>query len=132
MVSAGGSAGALLAAPTSDILGRKWSVFLWGFIFVIGAVMQMIANYETLLAGRFIGGLGVGATSMLSPQFLAGSPSLFYCSLAFDIWLTYNRKCTQICARLDDLHVQFADHHVPHAGFLHKLRRLSLANNQWQ
>lgn len=70
MVSAGGSAGALLAAPTSDLLGRKWSVFLWGFIFVVGAALQMIANYETLLAGRFIGGLGVGATSMLSPLFL--------------------------------------------------------------
>lgn len=33
--------------------------------------MQMVANYEVLLAGRFIGGLGVGASSMLSPQFLA-------------------------------------------------------------
>lgn len=33
--------------------------------------MQMVANYEILLAGRFIGGLGVGASSMLSPQFLA-------------------------------------------------------------
>lgn len=48
-----------------------------GFIFVVGAVLQMIANYETLLAGRFIGGLGVGATSMLSPQFLAGKTFLF-------------------------------------------------------
>lgn len=33
--------------------------------------MQMIAQYKVLLAGRFIGGLGVGASSMLSPQFLA-------------------------------------------------------------
>lgn len=31
----------------------------------------MVANYHVLLAGRFIGGLGVGASSMLSPQFLA-------------------------------------------------------------
>ena len=71
MLAAGGSAGALLAAPTSDFLGRKWSVFLWGLVFVIGAVMQMVANYEVLIAGRFIAGLGVGASSMLSPQFLA-------------------------------------------------------------
>lgn len=73
MVAAGGSAGALLAAPTSDFLGRKWSVFFWGLIFVVGAAMQMVANYDVLLAGRFIGGLGVGASSMLSPQFLAES-----------------------------------------------------------
>lgn len=33
--------------------------------------MQMVAQYKVLLAGRFIGGLGVGASSMLSPQFLA-------------------------------------------------------------
>ncbi|KAL2831419.1 hypothetical protein BDW59DRAFT_169691 [Aspergillus cavernicola] len=71
MVAAGGSAGSLLAAPTSDYLGRKWSVFLWGLVFVLGAAMQMIPNYDVLLAGRFIGGLGVGASSMLSPQFLA-------------------------------------------------------------
>ncbi|GAM41025.1 hypothetical protein TCE0_041r13827 [Talaromyces pinophilus] len=102
MVSAGGSAGAVLAAPTSDMLGRKWAVFLWGCIFIIGAVMQMIANYETLLAGRFIGGLGVGATSMLSPQFLGeaapktvrGSMTAMYnlliiTSLMLAFWINY-------------------------------------------
>ena len=71
MLAAGGSLGALLAAPTSDYLGRKWSVFIWSIVFLIGATMQMIANYDVLLAGRFIGGIGVGANSMLSPQFLA-------------------------------------------------------------
>jgi MFS family permease len=71
MLAAGGSLGALLAAPTSDFAGRKWSVFSWGLVFVIGAALQMIADYKVLLAGRFIGGVGVGASSMLSPQFLA-------------------------------------------------------------
>ncbi|EHA24711.1 hypothetical protein ASPNIDRAFT_40609 [Aspergillus niger ATCC 1015] len=71
MLAAGGSAGSLCAAPTADFLGRKWSVFLWGSVFVIGGVMQMIADYKVIIAGRFIGGMGVGASSMLSPQFLA-------------------------------------------------------------
>ncbi|OJJ68894.1 hypothetical protein ASPBRDRAFT_77222 [Aspergillus brasiliensis CBS 101740] len=71
MLAAGGSAGSLCAAPSADFLGRKWSVFLWGLVFVIGGVMQMIADYKVLIAGRFIGGMGVGASSMLSPQFLA-------------------------------------------------------------
>ncbi|KAL4940580.1 hypothetical protein BDV06DRAFT_230246 [Aspergillus oleicola] len=87
MVAAGGAAGSLLAAPTSDILGRKWSVFLWGLVFMIGAAMQMAPNYDVLLAGRFIGGLGVGASSMLSPQFLAeNSPK----SVRGSMTATYN------------------------------------------
>lgn len=71
MLAAGGSAGSLLAAPTSDYFGRKWSVFSWGLVFLVGALMQMVANYHVLLAGRFIAGMGVGASSMLTPQFLA-------------------------------------------------------------
>ncbi|PPJ50907.1 hypothetical protein CBER1_07606 [Cercospora berteroae] len=103
MLAAGGSAGALCAWPTSDFLGRKWSVFLWGIVFLIGAVMQMIADYDTLLAGRFIGGMGVGASSMLSPQFLAenapksvrGSMTATYnlmivFSLALAFWINYS------------------------------------------
>jgi MFS family permease len=87
MLPAGGSAGALLAAPTSDIWGRKWSVFGWGIVFLVGAVMQMIADYNVLIAGRFIAGLGVGATSMLAPQFLAeNSPK----SIRGSMTATYN------------------------------------------
>ncbi|KAL4915703.1 hypothetical protein BDW62DRAFT_219250 [Aspergillus aurantiobrunneus] len=87
MVAAGGAAGSLLAAPTSDSLGRKWSVFLWGLIFMLGAALQMVPNYDLLLAGRFIGGLGVGASSMLSPQFLAeNSPK----SVRGSMTATYN------------------------------------------
>jgi MFS family permease len=71
MLAAGGSLGALLAAPTSDYLGRKWSVFSWGMVFEAGAAMQMVPNFNVLLAGRFIGGMGVGACSMLTPQFLS-------------------------------------------------------------
>ncbi|KXJ94921.1 sugar transporter [Microdochium bolleyi] len=102
MLPAGASAGALLAWPTSDTLGRKWSVFLWGFVFLIGAIMQMISNYDVMLAGRFIGGLGVGASSMLSPQFLAensprsvrGSLTATYnlmivTSIALAFWINY-------------------------------------------
>jgi MFS family permease len=87
MLAAGGSLGALLAAPTSDFLGRKRSVFAWGLVFIAGAALQMIADYNVLLAGRFIGGMGVGASSMLSPQFLAeNSPK----SIRGSMTATYN------------------------------------------
>jgi MFS family permease len=102
MLAAGGSAGALLAAPTSDYLGRKWSLFTWGAVFLVGAIMQMITHYDVLLAGRFIAGMGVGATSMLTPQFLAenspksirGSMTACYnlnilCSLMLAFWINY-------------------------------------------
>jgi MFS family permease len=102
MLAAGGSAGALLAAPTSDYIGRKWSLFTWGVVFLVGAAMQMITNYDVLLAGRFIAGMGVGATSMLTPQFLAenapksirGSMTACYnlnilCSLMLAFWINY-------------------------------------------
>ena len=71
MLAAGGSLGALLAAPSSDYIGRKWSLFSSCAVFIVGAVMQMFPNYDILLTGRFIGGLGVGASSMLAPQFLS-------------------------------------------------------------
>lgn len=49
--------------------------------------MQMNADYDVLLAGRFIGGMGVGASSMLSPQFLAeNSPK----SVRGSMTATYN------------------------------------------
>jgi MFS family permease len=64
--------------------------------------MQMITNYDVLLAGRFIAGMGVGATSMLTPQFLAenapksirGSMTACYnlnilCSLMLAFWINY-------------------------------------------
>jgi MFS family permease len=64
--------------------------------------MQMIANYDVLLAGRFIGGMGVGASSMLTPQFLAenspksvrGSATASYnlmiiMSLMLAFWVNY-------------------------------------------
>lgn len=87
MLAAGSSLGALLAAPTSDYLGRKWSVLSWATVFLIGAALQMIADYNVLLAGRFIGGMGVGASSMLSPQFLAeNSPK----SVRGSMTATYN------------------------------------------
>lgn len=71
MLAAGATVGSLLAAPTSDYMGRKYSSFLWCGVFLLGAALQMVAKYEVLLVGRMIGGLGVGASSVLAPQFLS-------------------------------------------------------------
>ncbi|KAL8391864.1 hypothetical protein RB595_002168 [Gaeumannomyces hyphopodioides] len=73
MMSAGAAVGALCAGPFSEYLGRKWSMVAYGSIFLVGAVMQLVANLSVFQAGRFIGGLGIGGTSVLSPQYLAES-----------------------------------------------------------
>lgn len=70
MLAAGGSAGALIAAPFADFLGRKKSMIVFSCLFLIGATMQEIAHLPTFYAGRFIAGLAIGGTSMLAPQFL--------------------------------------------------------------
>ncbi|KAK8095526.1 hypothetical protein PG999_013548 [Apiospora kogelbergensis] len=70
MLAAGGSAGALLAAPCADFLGRKKSMIMYGLLFIIGAAMQEIADLGVFYAGRLIAGLAIGATSMLAPQYL--------------------------------------------------------------
>jgi MFS family permease len=70
-VAAGGSAGALLAAPLSDFLGRKYAVASMAFLFLVGCAMQEIPHLEVFYAGRLLGGIAIGATSMLAPQYLA-------------------------------------------------------------
>lgn len=69
-MAAGGSAGALIAAPFADFLGRKKSMTIFAALFLIGATMQEIAHLPTFYAGRFIAGLAIGGTSMLAPQYL--------------------------------------------------------------
>lgn len=70
-MAAGAAAGSLLSAPISDIAGRKKALLTYGVVFLVGAVMQMFAHYPVFMAGRFIAGLAVGATSTLTPQYLA-------------------------------------------------------------
>lgn len=86
-MAAGGSAGALLAAPCSDFLGRKKAVMLMAVLFLIGATMQEIAHLGVFYAGRLIAGLSIGGTSMLAPQYLAeNSPK----SIRGSMTTTYN------------------------------------------
>ncbi|TLS26143.1 hypothetical protein PpBr36_05004 [Pyricularia pennisetigena] len=102
MMSAGAAVGALSAGPFSDKLGRKWSVFMYGFLFLVGAVMQLIANLDVFQGGRFIGGFAIGGTSVLSPMYLAecapktirGSLTTLYnlaiiTALALAFWVNY-------------------------------------------
>ncbi len=67
LLSAGTFFGALGAAPTGDILGRRWGLIASNVVFSFGVVLQTIAtDIPLFLAGRFFAGFGVGLISALS------------------------------------------------------------------
>ena len=70
ILSAGTFCGALFAAPTADMLGRRWSVVFAVLIFYVGVAMQVAASALPLfIVGRVLAGWGVGMVSMLIPMY---------------------------------------------------------------
>ncbi|KAI8969312.1 general substrate transporter [Mycotypha africana] len=72
LLQAGCCVGALLINFIADPFGRKWSIVLSSLVFIVGSILQVVAqNLPTMMAGRFIGGMGVGGCSMLVPMYIA-------------------------------------------------------------
>ncbi|CAO3686482.1 unnamed protein product [Rhizopus stolonifer] len=72
LLQAGCCVGALLVNFLADPLGRKWTIVISSFVFIIGSILQVAAqNLDTMMAGRFFGGMGIGACSMLVPMYVA-------------------------------------------------------------
>ncbi|OCT45283.1 putative glucose transporter rco-3 [Cladophialophora carrionii] len=69
ILSAGTFFGALIGGDTADFIGRKWTVILGCFIYMIGVVIQMITGagdaLAAIVAGRIIAGIGVGFESAI-------------------------------------------------------------------
>ena len=64
--NAGAWFGVLLTGPSADYLSRKRTIQLAVVIFVIGVIIQTSAEGpQSIYAGRFIVGLGVGSLSMV-------------------------------------------------------------------
>jgi len=67
-LQASAAIGALIAGRLGDMIGRKRTVRLGGFIYLFSAFIQMFApGFATFVAGRTIQGLGVGFLSMTVP-----------------------------------------------------------------
>ncbi len=65
-------AGAAFAGVLSDAIGRKKALLLSAVLFTVSAVASALPqNVAQLAVARIIGGLGVGAASMLSPLYIA-------------------------------------------------------------
>lgn len=71
ILSAGTFLGALSAAPTADLLGRRMGLILsTAIVFNLGVILQTIAVRQPLfIAGRFFAGFGVGLISAIIPLY---------------------------------------------------------------
>ncbi len=67
MLLLGAFVGCIFMPYTADRWSRKWALTAVVIIFDIGAIIQTAApNYGALVAGRFIGGIGVGTLAMVN------------------------------------------------------------------
>ena len=79
LLQAGCIVGSLAAGPISDRWGRLVGLFVTAVSYNTGSAMQTGARGSEglMLAGRAVGGIGVGAASMLVPLYVAeASPPL--------------------------------------------------------
>jgi len=64
--------GAMFAGFLSDRLGRRKVLFLCGILYAASGVLSAVPRTFTgFLAARFISGLGIGASSMICPVYIA-------------------------------------------------------------
>lgn len=69
--------GALAIGPITQRYGRRPAFLITTTVFLIGSLMQVVAGTNgsrslgPIYAGRFIGGAGVGSTSMLVPIYIS-------------------------------------------------------------
>lgn len=68
----GCAAGALAAGPIADRFGRKWTMVVTAVVFAVSALGSGIADSAgEFIVYRLVGGLGVGAASVLAPAYIA-------------------------------------------------------------
>ncbi|KAJ5485425.1 hypothetical protein N7539_005413 [Penicillium diatomitis] len=73
LLQAGCFFGSLAAAPVGDKFGRRIALATGAVCFIAGSVMQVASSgsQTVMFVGRLVGGLGVGAASMLVPLYTA-------------------------------------------------------------
>ncbi|THY80684.1 hexose carrier protein [Aureobasidium pullulans] len=106
MLELGAFIGCFFMSYMADKISRKWALTIVVVIFNIGAVIQTAAqDYGMLVAGRFVGGIGVGTLALgaplyiseIAPPNLRGSllvlESISIClGVVISFWITYGTK----------------------------------------
>lgn len=109
--------GTLVSSKPGDIWGRRQSLKVLGFLFIISALGCAFAwDYWSLCTFRFIGGVAIGGSSVLGPMYIAEiSPAklrgrlviLFQFNVCLGILLAYLSNALIEVLNLDALHVQW-------------------------
>ncbi|KAL8408636.1 hypothetical protein RB594_007181 [Gaeumannomyces avenae] len=65
--------GALLTFPIAEAIGRRKAILMAAIVFMVGGSMMAAAQGSTavIIAGRAIGGLGIGSASLVVPVYIA-------------------------------------------------------------
>lgn len=65
--------GSLLTFPLAERIGRKRAIFVAAAVFIVGGVLMTASHgvLAMLIAGRAIAGLGIGASSLIVPVYIA-------------------------------------------------------------
>ncbi|KQN06983.1 MULTISPECIES: sugar porter family MFS transporter [unclassified Sphingomonas] len=64
--------GAFLAGKLADTMGRRKVMMLSAILFLIGAIIQGFSHVQMVfIVARFMGGMAVGAASVLSPAYIS-------------------------------------------------------------
>ncbi|KAJ3534080.1 hypothetical protein NM208_g7696 [Fusarium decemcellulare] len=106
MITLGAFIGAINQGWVADWASRKRSIMIAVVIFSIGSALQTAAlNFDMLVAGRFIGGVGIGMLSMVVPLYIGeiSPPEIRGSLLVFEalfvvlgivvaFWITYATK----------------------------------------
>lgn len=72
MIELGAFLGAMNQGWLADKISRKWSILAAVIIFLVGSALQTGAmNFGMLVAGRFVGGIGVGMLAMVAPLYIS-------------------------------------------------------------
>ncbi|KAH7011267.1 arabinose-proton symporter [Ilyonectria destructans] len=72
MIELGAFLGAMNQGWLADKISRKWSILAAVMIFLVGSALQTGAmNFGMLVAGRFVGGIGVGMLAMVAPLYIS-------------------------------------------------------------
>ncbi|PCH41900.1 general substrate transporter [Wolfiporia cocos MD-104 SS10] len=88
---AGSFLGALLVGRLADRIGRKWTVILSGWVWVVGCVLQCASvDRGMLVVGRVIAGVAVGIASAVVPiyQSEVTAPSIRGRLVSMQQWAT--------------------------------------------
>ncbi|KAH1432772.1 hypothetical protein KXX32_002033 [Aspergillus fumigatus] len=135
MLLLGAFVGCIFMPYLADRISRKWALTAMVIVFNFGAILQTAAtNYDMLVAGRFIGGIGVVSPPHMRGTLLVLESISITLGVVVAFYITYGTRhmATEACFRLP-FGLQMVTATILGAGihfFPYSPRWLALVNRQ--